>query len=133
MHIHIHTYIRTYTHTYVHTHIYIHTHIHAYIRTHTYTTYTYVHTYIHNAPFVYFLILSYLHGAIPWFWLHKINTVYIYHCTVLTVGKPLTQNAVDGCMTPVTKSLHLPSLLLSASCAVYSFTDNTNTNHTTDS
>jgi len=25
-----------------------------------------------------------------------------WRCTVLTVGKSLTQNAVDGCMTPIT-------------------------------
>jgi len=74
----IHTYIHTYTHTHTHIHMYIHTYIHKHI--HTYT-YIYIHTYIHS-PFVYFLILSYLHVATPWCWLHKIkHFLYIsLHC-----------------------------------------------------
>jgi len=78
----------------------------------------------HHTPFVYASIFSPFPAAVPRF-CHKTRTLLYrfvhrgsqshcaaqkqWRCTVLTVWKSHTQNAVDGCMTPVTQSQHLQS------------------------
>jgi len=42
---------------------------------------------------------------------------------VLTEGKSHTQNTVDGCMSPVTKSKHLPSPYYHQLCCIVITTD----------
>jgi len=54
-------------------------------------------------------------------------------CTVLTVGKSQTQNEVDGCMTPVTKSQHLQSPYCQPGVPYTLSLTHSNTNPTTDS